>query len=64
MLVISHISGNTTHAISLHVILNSKSQPIIISKKLVQKLGLTPKILEPYFYTIITSVEGIDQATH
>lgn len=41
--------------------MDSGAQPLIIGKTLVEELGLTANDLEPYPFTIVTSVGGMER---
>lgn len=63
ILVVSHTSGNTIHAISLHIMMDFRTQSVIISKQLVQQLDLIAIDFDPYHIIIVTLVGSIKQAT-
>lgn len=63
VLVVSRTGGNTTRAISLQVVMNSDAHHVMIGKQLAQELGLGVSDLEPFSFTIVTSLGGTKRAT-
>nr|PNR43456.1 hypothetical protein PHYPA_015837 [Physcomitrium patens] len=63
IVIVSHTNGNTTCAILLHVMLDFKAHPVMIDKQLVKELCLAPTYMEPFFFTIVTSIGSKEQAT-
>ena len=56
ILVVSWFGGNTIWAASQCMIMNSRTQPVMIGKKLAQELRLTVDDLAPCPFTIGTSL--------
>ena len=63
ILVVSRTGGNVIRVAPRCVMMDSGAQPVMIGKKLAQKLGLAAKDLAPCPFTIVTSIGHVERAT-
>ena len=63
ILMVYRTRGNATWVAPRCVMMDAGAQPVMISKKLCQELGLVAEDLAPCPFTIVTSVGHMERAT-